>query len=58
MELLFSEKLIQGCIADDNELANARKNGKRFEIEGVDGKVTGYEWLGKIYVTDMQIIPE
>jgi len=57
MNALFSEDLINGCIATTADITIVKKYGSKFVIESPDGKLTGYEWNGKVYITDLIIYP-
>jgi hypothetical protein len=58
METLFSEQMIRGCVASDAELTEAMWFGHKHITEGPDGMVVSYKYKDKIYITDIQIIPE
>ena len=58
METLFSQEMMEWCIASAEEEAEAKKHGKRFALASVDGKIVAYIWRGKIYVTEVAVTPE
>jgi hypothetical protein len=50
--------IIQRIIAPDSDIEEAKKNGVRHIVKDVDGEVVFYQWQGKFYITEINIIPE
>lgn len=56
--LVFPEEMVQRCIATESEMEAAKLHGEKVEYKDVFGSVTAYAWNGKIYVVEMNVIPE
>jgi len=58
MGTLFSQEMIDRCIASQGEIDEAILNGKKMAFNDENGKLTAYLWNGKTYVTELDIKPE
>lgn len=57
MNTLFTQKMLDSCIAPQSEIDEAIAHGEKMHFDDENG-MTAYLWNGKTHVTEMQILPE
>jgi len=53
MNTLFTQEMLDRCIAPQGEIDEAIAKGKKMQFDDENGKLTAYLWNGKTYVTEM-----
>lgn len=58
MNTLFTQEMIERCVASESEIKGAIIHGKKMAYSDENGKLTAYLWNGITYVTELEITPE
>lgn len=56
MKTFFSEEMLENCVSADCVIAEAKEYGKKFRFSWYCGIVVGYQYNGKLYLTEIKIV--